>query len=507
MIPSNRVTFRRAGGIVFAAGYWLISSVCAADPTVALEAVPSTIKLAAGEKGRVALIARNNSAAPVRVTKPTCIASDALSLAMSKSDSETLLIPPGGALRWLIQITATESAHDTGDIQFFLDYGPTEGPSADQTSNTSRAAITVQRAEVSGLDKVLEARAESAMKMLEDPNSGVVFVVVHNKANFPISIRSIDVMASAKVNTVWKNGAENTVIGPQCEQPFEVEVTADSILPGKYLLLFTVNADWTEQGSQRGGSTVVKYEFDAGILGSSAMLTAIGVPTFLLLPGFLMIIVFVTLWKWWKESTAISLDVKSPQFWTLAIILSLTTALLYPMIMGRNYLKGYNFKDVCYVWFGSAGAALLACVLLVLVLEAVRACKEEKARLRRFSSEDTPLAVLEKLALNNAGFKLKQGQVTRNGKPATAFVLPENPGAGPTVAPLIELSAPSDLTSETEDELNALLVQYDATRALIDFMQRWKITARWSAGPLGGVVPVSEVKESGLAAASLVELV
>lgn len=507
----NRTRFLLAGELLLLAACAFIFPASAADPpaTVTLEAVPATIKLEAAEKGRVAVIARNNSGGPVGGIKFDYLASEGLSLKVEKGAPEASVIAAGSAVRWVIEIAQTDKAHDAGVIQFFLDYSPTETTAEAPPSKTVWATTTVQRVQPGGLDKVLEARTESAMKMLEDPNSGVVFVVVRNKSNFPVTIRSIDVVASAEVDTPWKSGAKNTVIAPQCEQAFEVEVKAkDVILPGKYLLLFTVNAEWNEEGSPRTGSTVVKYEFDAGILGNSAMLTAVGVPTFLLLPGFLMIIVFGTLWKWWKERTAISLDVKAPQFWALAVILSLTTALFYPILTGRNYLKGYNFRDVCYVWFGSAGAALFACVALVLVLKFVRAFREEKARQRRFSPKDSPLDVLRKLALNNAGFKLKQGQITRAGKLETAFMLPENPGAGPTVAPVIELSTPDGFTGELETELNELLIQFDATAALVAFIDRWKISARWREGPLGGVVAVSQVGESGdLREASLVELV
>lgn len=511
MMHGNRIRFLLAGGLLLLAACASIVSARAAESpgTITLEAVPAAIKLGPLEKGRIAVIARNNSEAPVRVIKLDYIASDGLSLKVPSSDPETSVIVAGSTLRWVIEIAQTADAHDAGEIQFLLDYSPTETTGDVPVSKTVRATTTVQRVQPGGLDKVLEARTESAMKMLEDPNSGAVFVVVRNKSNFPISIRSIDVVASAEVDTSWKGGAKTTLVPPQCEQAFEAVVKAkDVILPGKYLLLFTVNAEWNEEGSPRTGSTVVKYEFDAGILGNSAMLTAVGVPTFLLLPGFLMIIIFATLWKWWKERTAIPLDVKAPQFWALAVILSLTTALFYPILTGRNYLKGYNFRDVCYVWFGSAGAALFACLFLVLVLKAVRALREAKARQRRFSSADSPMDVLRKLALNNAGFKLKQGQITRAGKLETAFVLPENPGAGPTVAPVIELSTPSGFTGDLERELEGLLAQYEATSALIDFIDQWKITARWREGPLGGVVAVSQVGESAdLPAASLVELV
>jgi hypothetical protein len=213
------------------------------------------------------------------------------------------------------------------------------------------------------------------------------------------------------------------------------------------------------------------------------------------------------LWHFGARRKDISLDLKSPQFWAGAILLSLSTALLYPIIMGRNYLKGYSFKDVCYVWFGSAGVALIAWAGTVLVMKAVRVHKECKTRLRTFSSEDTPVDVLRKLSLNGLGFKLKQAETKFAGAQVRAFVLQNASADGANwVAPLIKLSPKVSLSPEVENELNARLAEHNAPGPLIDFIQRNGISAEWADSALGGVVKVSEFTNSDLPAASLVEL-
>ncbi|MCA1601503.1 MAG: hypothetical protein LC776_07640 [Acidobacteria bacterium] len=486
-----------------------IPLVRAAETPVALtlEAVPTTMKLATAEKGRIAVIARNTSAVPLRVIKFDHIASEGLSLKLSKSDPETSFIAAGSAVRWIIEIAQTDKAHDAGEVHFFVDYGPSETTAEKQTSNMVRATTAIQRIQAPTLDKVLEARVESAMKLLEDPNSGLVFVVVRNKSNYPISIRSIELVASAELESKWRKQATNTVIGPQTEEPFSMEIEPKkALLPGKHLLLFTVNADWTEDGAKRSGSTIAKHEFDAGVLGSSAMLTAVGVPSFLLLPGFLLILVFGMLWNLGEKRKDIPLDLKSPQFWAGAILLSLTTAVLYPLITGRDYLKGYSFKDVYYLWFGSAAVAALVWAGTVLVLWWNEKSRAKKVRGRTFTATDEPMEVLRKLARNGLGFELEQVDVSIGGKDVRAALLSKGePGQPSWVAPFIGLSLPADEPVPMKDLTNQLK-EVNAPAALAEFVAKNRIESQWIVdGQLRGVTPVPTYADSRAAPRSLVE--
>lgn len=511
LMQGNRATFRLAG-LILVAGSYLISSAGAAEPAFTLEAVPSTMKLAVGDKGRVAVIARNTSSVWLQVVKLDYIASDGLAVAMSKSNPDTTLIPPGGAVRWVIEVAQTQEAREAGEAQFFLDYSTTENPPESGTKATTRAATTIQRIQPATLDKVLEARAESVMKMLEDPNSGTIFLIVHNKSNFPISIRPIEVAASAELDTKWKNDANNTPVAPQSELAFALAVKAkDIVQPGKYLLLFNVGADWTEEGSKRSGSTIVKYEFDAGVLGSSAMLAAVGVPSFLLLPGFLMIVLFVMLWNHVSKRTEIPLNLKSGEFWCLAILLSLTTALIYPFLTHRNYLKGYNFRDVYWLWFGCAGLAVIVWLIVVGYLKWAQSSKEKKERSRTFSTSDSPVAALRKLALNGQGFELEQVRVRLGDSDVQAFLLHKGgTGEANWVAPNIGVIPPADegdASAGTAAALEAQLKQVNAPALLADLIEKKGIVVHWVVnGLLRGVTAVPAYTTANAQPLSLVEL-
>jgi hypothetical protein len=478
----------------------------AAGSGVSLEALPSKLKVGRGESAQIALVGRNDTAAPVQVIKLDHIESAGVTVTVFRADPDTSIIAPGTALRWIIGIAHSEAAAETCALQFFVDYAPADAKPETVATNTSSVGVSLELVQPSDLDKVLDVRTEGVLKVLEEPNSGVIFVVAHNKLNTPVSIRSIDVVASTEVEPIWKNSPKNTVIGPQGEAAFGVEIKAkDAILPGKYLLLFTVSADWNAEGVPRSGSKIAKYEFDAGILGDSAMLAAIGVPSFLLLPGFLMILVFGMLWNLGEKRKKFPLDIKLPQFWAGAILLSLTTALLYPVLIGRSYLKGYRFRDVCYVWFGSAGVALLAWALAVVFLWGRQRFKAKALERSTFSIEDKPLDVLNKLSLNHQGFKLKHGDISPNGQPVRGFVLHDGAGSESWIAPLIQLKSPGSLTADIDAEFNARVAATDDPAGLAEFIERNQIVATWDETALTGPTRVTEFKPANAAPASLVE--
>ncbi|MFZ1217696.1 MAG: hypothetical protein WAO00_00315 [Chthoniobacterales bacterium] len=508
--PGSR-TWLLCGALFFLVRAWPCAGN-AAEGEVTLEASPSTIKLATTiEKGRVAVIARNKTSVPVQVIKLDHIESDGLTVTVSRNDREVSVMPPGGALRWAVEISQADAARDAGEVQFFLDYTAAEARPEAVAANSAHVAIAVQLAQPAALEKVLEARTESSLKTLSDPNSGIVFVVVRNKSIFPVSVRSIDVAPSADLEATWKESFVNTPIPPQTERAFSARVERKgAILPGKCLLLFTINADWVEEGAQRSGSTIAKFEFEADVIGDSAMLTAIGVPSFLLLPGFLMLLIFGMLWNAAVKIKPIALDFKQPQFWAGAILLSLSTALVYPLVTGRNYLQGYSFKDVCYVWFGSAGVGAIAWAIAIFVRSRRARRAAEEARRRTFSKDDTPVEALRKLARKGLGFELEPVNIQLQGQAVRAFLLEQGQGdQAHWVAPSIGLTLPANSSVSTE-EVSACLTKVNAPGELADFIEKKGVTATWKvpqeAHGLNGLTQVSAYTPSGARRTSLAEI-
>src|SRR5262249_13782949 len=149
-----------------------------------------------------------------------------------------------------------------------------------------------------------------------------------NKTPFPIRLKKVVGLAPPFV--VLKPALQEQIdLEPHQERALCVEVMARDAVPnGKFLLVFEVQAAWNEGTLKRSAGVTAKHEFEVGVLGESELqplLTAAGVPTFLLAPGFLMVVVFVVLWNL-TSPNRIALDLKKPEFWSIAILLSMLTA-------------------------------------------------------------------------------------------------------------------------------------------------------------------------------------
>jgi hypothetical protein len=153
----------------------------------------------------------------------------------------------------------------------------------------------------------------------------------------------------------------NMTLAPQQSRAVPITVTAgNAVQPGKHLLLFEIDLEQVKYGYAWTETLIATQAFTIGILGESEILTAIGVPSFLLLPGFLIVVSFRMLWTGVPPKRRLDLDPKSADFWLIAILLSLGAAFLYPLLTGwlgqpRNYLEGYGLRDIVNVWFGSVG--------------------------------------------------------------------------------------------------------------------------------------------------------
>ena len=88
-----------------------------------------------------------------------------------------------------------------------------------------------------------------------------------------------------------------------------------------------------------------------------------------------------TLWKVFRVKVSgpeFPLTPGNPEFWFVAITLSLIAGLFYPLITswfgrGRNYFLGYGIEDVIYVWCGSIVVGSFTFLLVLTALKCVQA--------------------------------------------------------------------------------------------------------------------------------------
>ena len=130
--------------------------------------------------------------------------------------------------------------------------------------------------------------------------------------------------------------------------------------------------EWGLNEHLRKANVIAQQQFEVGILGESDLLTALGLPSFLILPGFLMIVTFQMLRKRGSGELLVLKNATNPHLWIGAITLSGVMAFVYPYAttlrwlggVSRNYLIGYGLGDIVRVWLGSIFIGMLAWLLV-----------------------------------------------------------------------------------------------------------------------------------------------
>jgi hypothetical protein len=509
-------------GVALLCSSTLTSAPAAGTAAVQVELLPQSLKLVADEKRLITVVARNGSTAPVQKLHLGWTAKPGLTITDQTGDKESLAA--GATARWTVEVTTVGTLTEAAQIFFLLDYlqqdaapSPSPGAPASTPATTTPVSVSapldIQPRAPIALEKLVEVRPESSLKLLQDPHKGKIYVVVNNKSAIPITVESITPQAPED-DLVVKPMALKQVVGPQTQEAFAITVEADKkgVNPGKHVLLFKVDLSWKEEGVPQTGSIVSKYEFDVGVIGNE-LLTAVGVPTLLLLPGFMMILVFATFWNHVGARPQIPLNFKSGEFWALAVLLSLSTALVYPYFSEqRNYLDRYGLPDVYRIWFGSAAVGFLAWVIAVAVRWLWKLFWKKRQVAHTFLPSDGPIEVLLKLARTIRTFSLKQAVVQHEGKPARVLLLhPGGDGQKACVAPRVVVKLKPDLEAAAravlEERLNTHLAKSGAPGELADFLKQEEghLDIRWETkDTVEGVTEVDAPETAGAARQALV---
>jgi hypothetical protein len=129
-----------------------------------------------------------------------------------------------------------------------------------------------------------------------------------------------------------------------------------------------------------------------------------------------MILTFLTVLPWLTKLPEV--DWKKPALLLLAVLLSFAAAYVYPVVtqrwggLARDYLRGYELRDVVYVWAGSMAAGLIAVVVTAVVFWIGVGIHRWRTRKNNPQSGDQPIDILVKLRRHGAAFKLRRRRPT-----------------------------------------------------------------------------------------------
>ena len=374
---------------------------------------------------------------------------------------------------------------------------------AKNTKATTRvvlASLPVKSREPETIEQVVDVQVKTALESLMQYQRGKIFLVVTNKSNVAMQASYIGMKgpsfiqvdeavptpegahatssppksgdASALASLIpnkpaAQDSAQNKPLRFHTILPHQnavIDLNAkivDKLQSGKHQLLFHIKATQQKTGEPAPVDIFVPHQVTVGVPGETAVLTLLGVPSLLILPGFLVFVMAGLLWRLglFKSiyvADSFPLPPNTAEFWLAAISVSIVILFGY-RLSGNNILTSYDLQDLLFLWFLSLalGAVFYLVGMVVYTLY-------QSGRIP--SGGDDALTVLHKLGRQKLGVYLDRvsWKTSDSGKEQTRTVFllqrhkdgKESYWVGPGIQILWGPKAPPELKNEVRKQLN-----------------------------------------------------
>jgi hypothetical protein len=314
---------------------------------------------------------------------------------------------PGSDSEWSITVENLAAARIPATILFDVSYRVSATP-----ANAGRQHAFASLGVVSQPDgpaKPIEAAIEGNFDAVSEQRPATGYIVVTNNLNVTVVITTT---LSGNPGTFKIDSVGPFEVPAHSTLAKSVTVRVDNeVTPGVYPIVFDLSATWKWAGRDEERHIELSKQATAGVFFESEVLKALGVPSFLVLPGCLMVFTVQLLVMFGAfgiknesgvpQSAISALTVTTPGFWIAAITFSGLFEIFYSWATNRNLLLRYGSSDLLRVWLWSIVAGATACIAYGL---ARKKWREEHV----FKTQDDPVAVLEKLSRNDQGIFLPE---------------------------------------------------------------------------------------------------
>lgn len=326
----------------------------ATEAAITVELQPSSLAFAAdGKPLTVLVVVRNGTSDHISDVRLTSFPDPDIRV---DAVPPIATLAPGSDDTWSVPVSTGGVAVD-GRVVLRIDYVSQSGNAA-PVKKIAVVTLPVKTQERTPVAQIADVEIKTTLESLDQQHPGQLYLVVTNKSGGPVDMLPIEAQGPSFIHI---DTTPRVTLTPREVRAMPIGVQAkDIVQPGKQVIVIPVRLEWRIAGrpEPEHATIVATREVTVGVFGESEILKLLGVPTFVLLPGFLVLITVSWLWKngVFREPDAkreFPLEALKPEFWIVAITASAIVAYAYRLYAHRDYLTAYGLEDVIKVWITS----------------------------------------------------------------------------------------------------------------------------------------------------------
>ncbi len=381
------------------------------------------ITLLAGNSRIISFSILNNSTGTIRITD-IAVSSDTdfqiAKIILQSYELESMKMVEGS-----FEIMGSETINSTGQLSLIVKYELLAPDALTPIAYVKYFPIEYEIITYPNIDELIEVKIHSEDSFIYEGSFKNIILEIRNISSTPIVVDQISFLNSGYITAYPESCVlDAKTVDDQCV-PNSLLPSSNTLMPGQNSLLpiylklsesyphrniqsiFTINITFIWGKIQISEKLNSEYTVTAGSFeGEKEILNIIGIPIFLLFPGFFFITILIFLWKnFYKKEPLDDKFFKNPVFWVFTIVMSIVLLTLYKSITryygsSRDILTGFNLNDIVNLSIGSILFGTLIAFLCI--------CINQISDLKYPNENDNPKELLVKLFFYNQGFKLER---------------------------------------------------------------------------------------------------
>jgi hypothetical protein len=372
-------------------------------------------------KAQLLVVAHNPSGGKITTSTLDLVAPPGLEAKAGNDPS----LPATGDLSWPIEVTATNGSLPSPaklviELKYTFDTKPEPGIVA--------TVATVTLPPPQALADAVKATLMPSEGDLDEFRPFELRLRIDNPTRRTVEIGQLKLLSPSSTYVELKGGTNASTITIPSGESASIPLTlaAKAAIPGTYTFLIGFDGRWLNPTSAWEPMTA-QGKITIGIPGVTDALQFLGIPSLLLLPGALIILTFLTTLP--PLTGRQPIDWKQPGLLLLVVLLSVAAGVFYPWAtrhwlgVAHDYLRGYELRDVAYVWGGSMTVGLAA-AFAVKIWDEVEKCIRWLRERYEPQTADQPIDILRKLQSHRANFELVTKRPANNNAAPWRLLLP-----------------------------------------------------------------------------------